>query len=160
MNSFMATGRKVTVFKMGEILNMYSYLQIVERMYNNYYRRFFWPAVVQLGLFSVCISAAMCVTKWDLISKDPRGLLPLMGILDGSVACVFLPYCASKINSASLSFLNSKCSVISNLYMRKRMLSKRPMRIYISDNFIDAQFQLSVFTFCLNAIFSLIVVLK
>jgi len=145
---------------MNRMLNMYSVLQIVERMYNNCYRRVFWPAVVQIGIFALCISAALCVSKWNLISHDPRVFISLLGILNGLIGCVFYPYCASKTNTTSFAFLRSWPIEMSNTLMRKRILSKRAMRIYISDNFIDARFQLNVCTFCLNMIFSLIVILK
>jgi len=148
------------VLNTDRVFNVYSILQIIERMYNNYYQRFFWPALVQVGILGVCISSALCLTKWDIVSNDPRGILLFVTILDCSIACMFAPYFASKVNTASQLFLSRKCRGFSNLYLRKRSLSKPPLSIRISDNFMDSLFPLSVLMFCVNNIFSLIVIIR
>jgi len=148
------------VFKTSRVFDVYSILQILERMYNNYYQRFFWPALVQVGILGVCVSSALSLTKWDLVSNDPRGILLFVTILDCSIACMFAPYFASKLNTASRLFLSGKCKGFSNLYLRKRVLSKTPLSIKISSNFMDSQFPLSVLMLCVNNIFSLIVIIR
>jgi len=156
----MDTRTITNVSKMDKVFNTYAILQIIERMYNNYYRHCFWPALVQVGIFSVCISSALCLTKWNLVSNDPPGILLLVAILESSTACMFGPYIASKVNTASRLFLINKCSGFANTYTRKRILSKRPLSIKIADNFMDSQFPLSVLMFCVNNIFTLAVVFR
>jgi len=145
---------------MDKLLTMYSMIQVVETMYNNCYKRLFWPALVQLGIVAVCISAALCLSKWDLIVNDPRGILLFVAMIEGFIACIFTPYFASKVNTTSRLFLDGKCRDFSNIYLRKRTFSKRPLSIKISNNFMDSEFPLSVLMFCVNQIFSLIVIIR
>jgi len=135
-------------------------LQIVERMYNNYYRSVFWPAVIQFGTLLVVSSLSLCLSKWHIISKDPRVYFMFVATLGGFTACIFAPYCASKVNTKSRLFVKYQCRVISSTYLRKRMISKPILSIKISDNFMDVQFPLTVLMFCVNNVFSLIVILK
>jgi len=124
--STMDTPKITNASKMDQVLNFYPILQIIERMYNNYYRHGFWPALVQVGILGVTISSALCLTKWNLISNDPRVVFLFVTILECSIACIFAPYFASKVNTASRLFLIAKCRGFSNIYTRKCILSKRP----------------------------------
>jgi len=161
----MDTGMTSSVPKMDKVLTMYSMVQIVERMYNNYYRRAFWPALVQVGIIGTVIPSALCLSMWNLVSKDPRVLLMFVTILEGSVLCILAPYCASKVNTTSRLFLKDKCTILkynvfSDMYLRKRVSSKTTLKIKLSDNFMDSEFPLSVLMFCVNNIFSLLVIFK
>jgi len=145
---------------MKELIHSYSILQILERMYNNYYRSIFWPALVQVGVIIVCFSAILCLGKWHIVSKDPRVLLLQSLILYGFVVCMFAPYCASKVNTESCQFVKNHCRGFSSKYLRKRILSKPILSIRIADNFMDVQFPLTVSMFCVKNIFSLLVIFK
>jgi len=148
------------VFKINELISMYSVLQLLERMYNNYYRAVYWPAIVQIGALAAIFLTSLCLSKWHIVSKDPRALLLLICILEGFTACVFAPYCASKVNTQSRLFLTYQRRVFSNKYLRKLILSKPILSIKVSDNFIDNQFPLTVLMFCVNNVFSLLVIFK
>jgi len=139
---------------------MYSVLQILERMYNNYYRTVFLPAVMQVGVLIVCFPVSLCVSKWHIVSKDPRLLLLFICILQGFECCMFAPYCASKVSTQSCLFLKQLRRVSSSTYLRKRICSKPILSIKVSDNFMDVQFPLTVLMFCVNNIFSLLVIFK
>jgi len=156
----MDTGRIANISKMNQLLNMYSKLQIIERMYNNYYRHLFWPSFLQAGIIATCISSALCLSKWDMISNDPRLLFLILSIVNAGMICTFYPYCASKVNVVSDGLLKYKCRGFYNICIRKRILSKPALSIKISDNFIDSQFPLNVAMFCVNNIFSLIVIFR
>jgi len=150
----------ISVSKIGELIDTYSILQLLERMYNNYYRSLVWPVIVQVGVIIVCIPASLCLSKWHIVSTDPRVLLQFICIADGFIACLYAPYCASKVNTTSRLFLKRYCRDIKVKYIRKRILSKPVLSIRISDNFIDVQFPLTVLMFCVNNVFSLIVIFK
>jgi len=139
---------------------MYSMLQILERMYNNYYRSIFWPTVVQCSTIAVVFPLSSCLSKWHIISKDPRVLLIFVCILEGFIGGILAPYCASKLNTRSQLFLKQQCRVFSNTYLRKRIFSKPILSIKISDNFMDVQFPLTVLMFCVNNVFTLLVIFK
>jgi len=151
---------KPNVSKINELIGTYSILHILEIMYNNYCQSVIWPALVQVGTIMICFPMSLCLSKWNLVSKDPRVLLLLVLIVNGFIACIFAPYCASKVNTMSRLFLKYECRGFSNKYLRKRILSKPILSIKISDNFMDIQFPLTVFMFCVNNIFSLLVIFK
>jgi len=146
------------VSKIDKVLCKYSMLQIIERMYNNHYRSVFWPLFIQVGVFSLCISAALCLSKWNQVSNDPRVIVLFVTVLNCSMICIFCPYCASKVNTASRLFLTSKSRF--NIYLRKRISSKRKLAIEISNNFIDSKFPLTVSMFCVSNIFSLLIIFR
>jgi len=129
-------------------------------MYNNYYRIFIWPVLLQWATLAVYFPLSICLSKWHIVSKDPRVLLMFICIVLGLIASVFAPYCASKVNTRSRLFLKYQCRVFSDKYLRKRILSKPILSIKIADNFIDVQFPLTVFMFCVNNVFALLVILK
>jgi len=156
----MESTRTTNVAKIHEVINTYTVLQILERMYNNYYRSVFWPGIVQVGTLILCFSASLCMSSWNIISQDPRVLLLFIGILNGFIACMFTPYCASKVNTVSRLFLKHQCRGFSSKYVRNRILSKPILSIKISDNYMDVQFPLTVSIFCVNNIFSLLVIFK
>jgi len=158
--SIMGTGRITRVHKMNQLLNMYSALQIIEKMYNNNYQCLFWPSFIQAGIVVACFSSALCLSMLEMISSDPRLLILILAMINSAVICTFCPYCASKLNTASCFFLNFKCRVFHNTCIRKRILSKRALSIKVSDNFIDSEFPLNVSKFCMNNIFSLIVIFR
>jgi len=152
--------RATNVFKTDELIKTYSSLQILERMYNNYYRRIFWPTIVQLATISVVFPLSLCLSKWQIISKDTRVLLLLILIVNGFVGGVFAPYCASKVNTSSRLFIKYQCRVFSSSYLRKRVFSKPILSIKISDNYMDVQFPLTILMFCVNNVFSLLIIFK
>jgi len=158
--SSMETARRVNGSKMEELFHTYSNLQVLERMYNNYYRSTFWPALVQVGTLTTCFPVALCMSKWHILSKDPRVLLLFICILNGFIACILGPYFASKVNTGSRLLLKHQSRVFSNTYIRKRTLSKPNLNIKIADNFIDVKFPLTVSMFCVNNVFSLLIILK
>jgi len=160
MYSMMDTGRIMNASKMDLLLNMYSTLQIIERMYNNYYRHMFWPSFLQGGVMVACLSSALCLSKWEMTTSDPRLIMLILAMVNSSMACTLYPYCASKVNTASGLFLNRKCRDFYNICIRKRLLSKPTLSIKISDNFMDSEFPLSVSMFCVNNIFSLVVIFR
>jgi len=139
---------------------MYSVLQIIERMYNNFYRSLFWPAVVQCSTLAVIFPSSLCLSKWHIVSKDPRVLLLFICIVNGFVGCILAPYCASKVNTRSCLFLKYHCRAFSNKYLRKRIFSKPILSIKIADNYMDVQFPLTVLMFCVNNVFALLVIFK
>jgi len=141
-------------------MSTYSVLQVVEKMYNNYYRSVLWPALVQVGVLIICFPASLCLSKWQIVSKDPRVLLLLSLILDGFIGCIFSTYCASKVNTESHGFLKYQCRDFSSKYLRKRISSKPILSVRIADNFMDVQFPLTVLMFCVSNIFSLLVIFK
>jgi len=148
------------ISKTEELINMYSILQIIERMCNNYYRNVVWPALVQICTLCVVLPLSLCMGKWDIVSQDPRILLLLICIVNGFIGCVFAPYCASKVNTRSCGFLQDQCRVFFSPYLRKRNFSKPILSIKIGDNFMDIQFPLTVLMFCVNNVFSLLIILK
>jgi len=152
--------RTTNVSKTDELIKTYSILQIIERMYNNYYRSVFWPVFIQLATIAVVFSTSLCLSMWHIVSKDPRVLLLLLCIVNGILGCIFAPYCSSKVNTKSCLFLKYQCRVFSNKYLRKRILSKPTLSIKISDNFMDVQFPLTVLMFCVNNVFALLVIFK
>jgi len=158
--SSLAAITKTNVSKTDQLIKTYSILQILERMYNNYYRRIFWPTLVQCCTSCVIFPLSLCLSKWHIVSKDPRVLLLFICIVNGFVGGVFAPYCASKVNTSSRLFLKYQCRVFSNSYLRKRIFSKPILSIKISDNFMDVQFPLSVLMFFVNNIFSLLIIFK
>jgi len=129
-------------------------------MYNNYYQKVIWPSLVQVGTLMVCFPASICLSMWPIVSQDSRVLWLFIFIVNGFTGCIFGPYCASKVNTMSCLFLIYQCRGFSSKYMRKRVLSKQILSIKILDNFMDAQFPLTVFIFCTNNIFSLLVIFK
>jgi len=152
--------RSINVSKTDKLITMYSSLQIIERMYNNYYRSCFWPAMVQCSTLAVIFPTSLCLSKWHIVSKDARVLLLFIGIVTGFMGCTFAPYCASKVNTNSRSFLKNQCRGFSNKYLRTRILSKPILSIKIVDNYMDVQFPLTVLMFCANNVFALIVIFK
>jgi len=160
LNSIMDAGRITNPYKMNQLLNMYSAMQIIERIYNDNYQRLFWPSFMQAGIICFCISSALCLSKWKKFSSDPRLPILIIVIINAGMMCTFYPYCASKVNTASCLFLNFKCRVFNKVCIRKRILSKQALSIKVSDNFIDSEFPLSVSKFCVNNIFSLIVIFR
>jgi len=159
-SSFEATTGVTNVSKTDELLKAYSILQIIERMYNNYYRSVFWPVFLQWATLSVVPPASLCLSKWHIVSKDPRVLLLLIFIVNGILGCIFAPYCASKVNTMSRLFLKHQCRFFSNKYLRKRVVSKPILSIKIADNYMDVQFPLTVLMFCVNNVFALLVIFK
>jgi len=145
---------------MNQLLNLYSILQIVEKMYNNYYQHLFWPSFLQAGIFTVCISSALSLSQWEKFSDDPRMVFLILTMINSIMICTFYPYCASQVNTASRSFLKRKCRGFYNICIRKRILSKKSLSVKVSDNFIDSEFPLSVSLFCVNNIFSLVVIFR
>jgi len=129
-------------------------------MYNNYYRSIFWPALIQMCTLAVILPLSLCLSKWHIVSKDPRVLLLFVCIVNGFLGCVFASYCASKVNTSSRIFIKYQCRVFFSKYLRKRIFSKPILSIKISDNFIDAQFPLTVLMFCVNNVVSLLVIFK
>jgi len=157
----MNTGKIANTSKMDLLLHMCSTLQITERTYNSYYQRLFWLSLIQAGIICSCISSALCISKWDMISDDPRLPILILVIINTGMICTFYPfYCASKVNTASCLLLKCKCRDFNNICIRKLVFSKRALSIKISDNFIDSEFPLTVSMFCVNNIFSLIVIFR
>jgi len=156
----MDTGKVTNPYKMNQLVNMYSALQIIERMYNNNYQWLFWPSFIQTGIIAACFSSALCLSKWEMISNDPRLVILILCMINSAMICTFYPYCASKVNTASCLFLNFKCRVFHNACIRKRILSKQALSIKVSDNFIDSEFPLNVSKFCMNNTFSLLVIFR
>jgi len=158
--SSLETTRATNVSEIDKLIKAYSSLQILERMYNNYYRSVIWPALVQLGTLAIFVPLSLCLSKWHMISKDPRVLMLFISILQGFIGCVFAPYFASKVNTTSRLFLRYQCRAFSSTYLRKRISSKPILSIKISDNFMDVQFPLTVLMFCFNNVFSLLIIFK
>jgi len=129
-------------------------------MYNNYYRSVFWPVFIQWTTLAVYLPLSLCISKWHIVSKDPRVFLLLIFAVAGSVGCIFAPYCASKLNTSSRLFIKYQCRVFSSTYLRKRVFSKPILSVKIADNFMDVQFPLTVLMFCVNNVFSLLVIFK
>jgi len=121
-------------------MGTYSVLQIVERMYDNYYQSVLWPAFAQVGVSIICFPASLCLNKRHFF------------LLDGFIVYIFAPYCASKINTGSRALLKYMCWSFSSKYLRKRILSKPILRLKIADNFMDVQFpsNLTVWMVCMN----------
>jgi len=104
--------------------------------------------------------SALCLSKWEIISSDPRLVILILAMINSALMCSFCPYCASKVNTASCLFLNFKCRIFTKICIKKCILSKRALRINVSDNFMDSEFPLNVSKFCVNNIFSLIVIFR
>jgi len=146
------------------MFNLYSGLQIVEHLYNNYYRQIFWPTLLSLGEFILCIPCAVLIAKWHLVSGDPRLLILFTGIVNGLLVVVISTTCGSRLNEISVELLTKTCTVnvhlLQNTYCRKRLKSKRPLAVKVSNNFIDQAMPLSVVESTINNMISLLIVLN
>jgi len=153
-----------TSWKLENILETYSCLQIVECMYNNYFSKLFWPMLLQAGVVSVCIPLAICISKWKMVSKDPRLVLMLLALTYGWLITFVETKYGSKLHSGSVSLLQTfnviKLSPWSNRYFKRRIKSKHSMAVKVADNFMDAEMPLSMTTFCVSNVISLLEALK
>jgi len=100
-----------TSTKFENILGVYSCLQIVECMYNNCFSNFFWPTLLQLSVFGVCIPGAICVTKWKLVSNDPSFVLMLLGLIYGLLITFVATNYGSKLHSQTVNLLQTFCRI-------------------------------------------------
>jgi len=155
---------KKTSMKFENILGMYSCLQIVECMYNNYFSKSFWPMLLQLGVLSVCIPVAICVTKWKLVSNDPRLVLMFLALTYGWLVTFVATKYGSKLHSGSVNLLQTFCRIKfspqSSRYYRRRIKCRHSMAVKVANNFMDAEMPLSITSFCISNIISLLQVLK
>jgi len=146
------------------MLNIYSGLEIVQQLYNNYYKQIIWPTLLSLGQFILCIPFAVLIAKWKLVSGDPRLLILCTGIVNGSLIVIVLTTCGSKLNEISVDFLTKTCTVnlhmLQNLYYRRKLKSKRPLAVKVANNFIDQAMPLTVLESSIDNMISLLMVLN
>jgi len=150
--------------KFENILGMYSCLQIIDSMYNNYFSKFYWPTIPQLGVLAMCTPVAICIRKWELVSNDPRLALMLLAVANGWLVTFLATKVGSKLYSGSVKLLQRfdriKFSPWSNRYFRRRIRSKHTIALNVADNFMDAETPLTVTSFCITNVISLMEVLK
>jgi len=142
---------------------MYSSLQIIERLYNNYFGKVFWPVLLLCGVIAACIPFAICVSKWEVVSHDPRFLLMVFAFSIAWVVIFIGTSAGSTIYQRSMRFLGVIRQVNfkpNKRYFKRRVNSKYTLAIKVHDNFIDEKMPLSITSFCVDNIISLLVILK
>jgi len=146
------------------LISLYSALQIIEQLYNNYYRRLYWPTLFQIGILIVCIPSAVCIGKWETIANDPRLPLMILSIVNGWIIVFLSTTCGSKVNKRSILFnedaLKHNGYFSASKYLRKRIRSKMTMAVRVADSFIDSEMPLNMSLFCVSNIISLVMVFQ
>jgi len=147
-----------------QVINLYSSLQITERLYNNYYKYIYWPPLMLLGIIAICIPSSIGLAKWKILSDDPRVLLLPMCIIDGWFVVFVSTNYGSKVNAYSNILLKDIKLIGSSRqhtrFTRKRIKSKTAVGVKISDNLIDKEMPLNIFMFCVDNIISLLAILN
>jgi len=93
------------VSKLEKCLVMYSSLQIIKRLYNNYFGKVFWPVLLLCGVMAAGIPFAICVSKWEVVSHDPRFLLMVFAFSIGWVVIFIGTNAGSTIYQRSMRLL-------------------------------------------------------
>jgi len=149
---------------MNHIINLYSCLQILGRLSNNYYKNLILPTLLQFGMIIVCIPSAVCIGRWKVISKDPRLALIIIAIINGLMIIFVGTTCASNLFKSSTTLLQNmrrvKYQSNVSLYLRKRIISKQMIAVRIANCLIDSEMPLNVALFCVSNIISLLMIFK
>jgi len=122
------------------------------------------PTLLQYGIILLCIPSAVCIAKWKAISNDPRVILIILAIINGWIIAFVGTALGSKLFTTSESLLKNLLRVkppgVLHKYLIKKIYSKQPMAVKVSDSFIDSEMPLNVALFCFSNIVSLLMIFK
>jgi len=126
--SFLKTGVVNNRQQMRHIVSLYSGLQIIDGLYNNYYTSVFMPTILQFGIIILCIPSAVLIAKWEEISNDPTIVLIIIAIINGWKISFAASTVGSKLFTNSKSLLKNMLRVKPPRILHKYLIKRFPLR--------------------------------